>query len=260
MPGLQQSNHQDVTAIITAMTDGERPFLYETVKAVLADSGIGQAVLCIEEGNEWIDETLSSLVEDSRLEIVRIPMASLAVVRNKSLEHVRLPWIAYCDGDDVWCKGKTEAQRAYADRLKADFVGADHFLTDEAGRIRACAMARNIPMPSSWLVRTEFMRRHTFDESVLVGEDGDWWVRTAGLVTKVRCPQLLLRYRVRSDSLSSKTPSKKQKARIVSVASIPLLGVGVMLASKCMWLSTRRSFYVWLDQWGREPTANAEAG
>lgn len=258
MSGTQQAKRQDVTAIITAMTEGERPFLHETVEAVLADPGIGQAVLCIEEGNEWIDETLSSLVEDSRLKIVRMPMASPAVVRNKSLEHVRLPWIAYCDGDDVWCKGKTETQRAYADRLKADFVGADHFLTDEAGRVRACAMAWNIPMPSSWLVRTEVMKHHTFDESVLVGSDGDWWVRTAGFVAKARCPQLLLRYRVRSGSVSSKTPSKKRKARIVSAASTPLLGLGILLATRCLWLFTRRSFYIWVDGWGREPAVNSK--
>jgi hypothetical protein len=31
------------------MTDGEQPFLFETVQAVLLDPYIGEVVLCIEE-------------------------------------------------------------------------------------------------------------------------------------------------------------------------------------------------------------------
>lgn len=43
--------HQDVAAIITAMTDGEEPFLFETLEATLTDPSIGQVALCIEEKN-----------------------------------------------------------------------------------------------------------------------------------------------------------------------------------------------------------------
>jgi hypothetical protein len=32
-----KNNYQDVAAVITAMTDGKQPFLFETVKAVLSD-------------------------------------------------------------------------------------------------------------------------------------------------------------------------------------------------------------------------------
>lgn len=259
IPNMQQASYQDVATIITAMTEGERPFLYETVEAVLADPNIGQAVLCVAEENEWLNNVLASLANDSRLEIVRMPMAPLAAVRNKGLEYVKLPWVAYCDGDDVWCRDKIQAQRACADRLKADFVGSDHFLTDEMGRIRARAMAWNIPMPSSWLVRSEVMKRHPFDESILVGEDGDWWINTVGTVSKARCPQLLLRYRVRAGSLSSKSPSKKRKARTIDIASMPLLGATVMLATCCMWLFTRRNFYIWLDEWGKKPNIGLES-
>jgi hypothetical protein len=47
----QKCNSQDVTAVITAMTDSEQPFLYQTVNAVIADSCIGQIILCVEERN-----------------------------------------------------------------------------------------------------------------------------------------------------------------------------------------------------------------
>jgi hypothetical protein len=45
---LQKDNHQDVAAIVTATTDSEQPFLFETVRAILSDPGIGQVVLCVE--------------------------------------------------------------------------------------------------------------------------------------------------------------------------------------------------------------------
>jgi hypothetical protein len=81
----QGNNKPDVTAVVTAMTDGERPFLHETVKAVLLDPGIGQAVLCVEDRNTWIDEVLGSLAHDSRLEIIRLPLALPPTVRNQAL-------------------------------------------------------------------------------------------------------------------------------------------------------------------------------
>lgn len=253
----QETKTADVTAIVTAMTDAERPFLQEAVEAVLLDPGIGQVVLCIEENNDWIDEVLGPLIKDFRLDILRLPLALPPVVRNQALEYVRLPWIAYCDGDDVWCPGKTYKQRAYAEATGSDFVGADHYLTDEAGRIRAVAQARNIPMPSSWLVKTNIMRQYPFDEAVQVGSDGEWWIRVnkvAKLIKKIRYPELLVYYRVRSGSISSSTPSKRRKAKIVAFASVPILGQTILYITWLAWFFTRRSTYIWLNAWGSRPS------
>jgi hypothetical protein len=252
MPGKPKYDRQDVAAIITAMTDDEQPFLLETVKAVLADPCIHQVILCIEKRNTWLEATLGHLVKEPRLEIVRLPMALLGTIRNQALNYVKTPWVAFCDGDDVWCKDKTWTQRTWADRTKSDFVGVDHYLMNEDGRICAFALAKNIPMPSSWLVRTEVMRQYPFQESLQVGSDGDWWIRTEGLVHKVRCPKMLLKYRVRAGSLSSPTPSKQRKARIVALANLPILNVIILLLTGCAWLCTRRRNYIWLRQWGAQ--------
>jgi glycosyltransferase involved in cell wall biosynthesis len=253
---VQNDDAQDVAAIITAMTDGEQPFLSKTVEVALSDPGIGQVVLCVEEKNDWLDATLSSYMKDSRLCIVRLPMMPQGAVRNKALEHVQKSWVAYCDGDDVWCKGKTLIQRDFANKAGCDFVGADHYLTDEEGKIRAFALARYIPMPSSWMVRTETMRRYPFDESVecLGIEDGEWWVRTANDVQKARCPKMLLRYRVRSGSSSTSRPSKKRKTKVVNFAKVPILGFGILFFTYFAWLFTRQRRYVWLASWGQPPS------
>ena len=253
----QKYEIQDVTAIITAMTDREEPFLRDTVAAVLSDSGIGQAILCIEEKNTWVEKTLGALITNSKLEIIRLPLIPVGKVRNRALENVQLAWVAYCDGDDVWCKGKTLAQRNYANVTGCDFVGADHFLIDESGAVKAVAMARYSPMPSSWMVRTEVMRQHPFDESPFAVRDetGDWWLRTEGIIHKVRCPKLLLRYRIRYGSLSAPTASMKRKKQIVSLASIPGLGVMIFLLTWCLWWFRRQETYSWHSSWGEQPSS-----
>jgi Glycosyl transferase family 2 len=243
---------QDVAAIITAMTDGEKAFLFETVVAVLADRTIGQVILCVAMGNTWVNALLAPMLADPRLEIVQLPMGSPGATRNQAIRHVRLPWVAYCDGDDVWCPDKTQIQRAYANATGSDFVGADHYLIDESGATKAYALATYIPMPSSWLVRSAIMRQHRFDESLPQGSDGEWWVRTTGLIRRSRCPEMLMRYRVRSGSVSSSTPSKQRKAKIIAMATVPIVSQLVLLLSWCIWRTTRRSWYVWLKSWDQQ--------
>lgn len=246
----------DVAAIVTAMTDAEQPFIIDTLKSVFSDPGIGQVVLCIEESNTWMDAVLGSFPEDPRLKAIRLPLAAPGAIRNQALNYVSLPWVAYCDGDDVWGKGKTQRQRAYAETTKGDFVGVDHFLTNEAGKVRACALARNLPLPSAWMVRTEVMRQYPFSESIYQGECAEWWIRTSGIVSKARYPELLLRYRLRSSSLSTTTSSKQRKVKIVALANIPVLGAIIFCATGCMWLFSRRQEYIWQPDWGPETDPN----
>jgi glycosyltransferase involved in cell wall biosynthesis len=253
MPIATQDHYQDVAAIVTAMTDGEQPFLFETLEATLSDPGIAQVVLCVEEKNGWLDTVIGSLKTDQRLQVVRLPIMPPGAARNQALKHVQQPWVAYCDGDDVWCKGKTRIQRAFASKTGSDCVGADHCLIDEQGHTRAFALAQHLPMPSSWMVRTEIMRQYPFNDTLYSAQDGDWWIRTTNVIKKVRCPQILLRYRVRSGSVSSSTPSKQRKARIVNLSRIPVIGFSVLLVTYCAWFCTRREQYAWLPEWGQPP-------
>ena len=231
----------DVTAVITAMTDGERPFLAECVDSTISDPGVARAIVCVSEKNTWVDEVLSSFAKDPRVEIVRLPMAKPGTVRNEGVKRVRTEWVAFCDGDDVWCKGKTLRQLEFALEQNCDFVGSDHYLTDAAGRIRAVALAKYIPMPSSWLVRASVMRKHQFISGDY--EDAEWWFRTQDAFPKGRYSRLLLRYRVRGVSFSTGEPSKVRKMRAVALGSIPVIGLGVLVLTWGMWLMNRSKSY-----------------
>lgn len=251
------TNHQNdcchVSAIVTAMTDREQAFVYHTMEAVLSDPGISQVILCIEENNAWLSTTLGLLTEDPRVKIIRLPLAAPGAIRNQALNYVKYPWVTYCDGDDVWCKGKTMIQHIYALQTQCDFVGVDHYLTNEAGKIRAFSLTRYLPLPSAWMVRTEVMKQHPFSETVYQGECAEWWIRTHGIVSKARCPQMLLRYRLRDSSLSTTTPSKQRKVKIVALADNPILRPIILFLTWCAWMSSRQKEYVWCEDWGQQP-------
>ena len=236
---------EDVTGIVTGMTDAEQPFLAECLNSVISDPGIAHVIVCIRDSNAWIDDVLKSVDTKSRLQILRLPQLPPGNVRNEALKHVKTEWIAYCDGDDVWCRGKTMAQRAHAKKTQCDFVGADHYLTDEKGRVRAVALAMYLPMTSSWMARAQTMRDYPFEDEKYVSgiEDHNWWFKTKGLVSKGRCPHLVLRYRVRGGSLSTPEPSKARKMRAVAMAKIPVVGLGVLVLTWCAWLVNRRKTY-----------------
>jgi glycosyltransferase involved in cell wall biosynthesis len=251
----QNDSQDEVAAIITAMTDAEQPFLRDAVASVLSDPGIGQVVLCIEQQNSWLHSVLGSLISDPRLEVVQIPLASSGAVRNQALKQVRLPWVAYCDGDDVWCPGKTITQLADAKTTGCDFVGADNYLTNDKGQIRACALSIYLPMPSAWMVKTAVMRKHPFNEVPFSVRDevGEWWIRTTGLVSRARCPKILLRYRVRENSLSTTTPSMQRKRRVVDLANKPGLGGIILFVTWCIWRFTQKNTFTWNENWGEQP-------
>ncbi len=242
-----------VTAAITAMTDNEQPFISEVIGAVVNDPYIGQILICVEENNKWISAVVEKF-NDHRIEILYLPMMICSAARNRAVECAKFEWVAFCDGDDVWCENKTKYQLETAERERSHFVGADHYLTDEKGSIRACALSLNIPMPSSWLVLRKTMLDFPFDETVRQGQDGEWWQRTHPFINKVRCTKRLLKYRVRANSLSSLRPSKRKKALIVKIGSYKLIGKVVFAFTYILWLSTRKKKYVWNNKkWGIMP-------
>ena len=250
MPTTRIEEDAVVTAVVTAMTDGEEPFLLATMKAVMASPHISQIVLCVEESNSWVEAILQRIERQSELIVARLPLMPPGAIRNRALHYVREEWVAFCDGDDVWCSDKIRTQLETARLTGCDFVGADHCLIDQQNGVRAFALSRHIPMTSSWMVRTEVMRSYPFDETMYQGEDGNWWIRTNHVIRKVRCPEILLRYRVRSGSISSSTPSKKRKALVSALAGFPLVGMTVFGATYLVWLFNRKDHYVWLADWG----------
>jgi len=102
-----------VAAVLTCYNEG--PYIGEAVRSVLgqtAASAIG-AIIIADDGSD--ESTLAVLREieswDARIEVLYGPGgARQAAQRNVAVQATNLPFVAFLDGDDIWCPEKIDAQ------------------------------------------------------------------------------------------------------------------------------------------------------
>ncbi len=241
-----RSRVPDVTAIVTCMTDAERPFLNETLQSVRDQTVPCDTIVVVLESNSWIDEVAEAW---PGLRIVRRPPGWAGAARNSGVEAATTEFIAFLDGDDVWLPTKTEKQLAFLKSGHRNFVGVDHLLMTEEGQVYAYALARHIPMPSTWMVRRDTMARHPFDPDLGEAEDGAWWISTWNSVSKYRIPEPLIRYRVRGISLSTAHPSKRRKLAFARFGTLPITRWPLLAGTYLLHELVRRPYYVPVKGW-----------
>ena len=201
----------DVTAIITCMTDAERPFVADAIRSVQRQTAPTDITLCVMDDNDWIDEILASV--EPGVDLLRLKGGWVGAVRNRAIERARTEYVAFLDGDDLWEPEKTAKQLSFmASHPGLAVIGAKHVLIRTEGTPYFFGFAKEIPMPSSWFGRTDWFVENPFDDDLAVNEDQPLWkvLRDSG-----RCgimDDFLIRYRVRDVSLSSQAPSKQRKA------------------------------------------------
>lgn len=202
-----QTTPVDITVIVTAMTDPEERWLGIALESVLNQTVLpNRIIVMICEDNQWADQVIGSLLEKgketSRVGFHRIPMALLGEVRNRGVELAETTWVAFLDGDDIWMPDKLEKQLGAVRHDNVDFVGTDFvFITSDGKRFGYSN--GSTPTPSSWMVRTECMKRFPFDPTHRIGEDHFWLIKTRPYLTRVRIPSVLVGYRIRSGSISA---------------------------------------------------------
>ena len=201
----------EISVVITAMTDAEKPYLRECVSSVFSNEHVAEVIICVEYTNNWVENELTYFKNNPKLKVHRIPKCNAATARNYGVSTSKCSWIAFCDGDDVWSENKLSKQLRHAKGHHIDVVGGDHWLTNMDGVIRAYAICQTMPMTSSWLVRKEVLMEYPFNENLSNSEDSEWWVRVGNRVSKGRCPSFMLYYRVRSNSLSATSAGKIRK-------------------------------------------------
>jgi glycosyltransferase involved in cell wall biosynthesis len=252
----------EVTAIITCMTDNEKPFIREAVESVFYQTSRCVVRVYAETHNEWIDALLSDL---AGVEIRRLPLQPVGPVRNLAAKEAETELIAYLDGDDIWHHNKIERQLEFFEECKADLVGADHTLIRENGTLFAFGHCRYMPMPSSWLVRRRCILECPFVP--VWPEDGLWWTDPKNTAVKRRLPEFLIDYRVRLSSSSSDEPSKRRKEQVAQFSMRP---GGALLTRTLSWLNNRlhRSTYyrhhsdwdIWRDNRPEHASSDADDG
>jgi glycosyltransferase involved in cell wall biosynthesis len=230
----------DVTAIVTCMTDAERPFIREALQSVQDQTMPCETIVVVLESNTWIDDVAADF---PHMKVMRRPPGWEGAARHTAIDAARTEFVAFLDGDDVWLPAKTSRQVEFLRRGCWDLIGADYILMTEEGKPFAYGLARYMPPPSTWMVRRETMLRYPFDYNKKLLVDWQWWVSTWHTVRRLRLPELLMRYRVRGQSVSTSLPAKRRKLALAKVSSVPTARPLLLAATYALyWLYRRRDY------------------
>jgi glycosyltransferase involved in cell wall biosynthesis len=232
----------DVTAIVTCMTDAERPFIREALQSVQNQTMIpDETIIVVLESNTWIDNVAA---EFPNMKVMRRPPGWEGAARHTGIDAARTEFVAFLDGDDVWLPAKTSRQVEFLRRGCCDLVGADYIMTTEDGKPFAYGLCRYQAPPSAWMVRRETMLRHPLDPDLSLYVDWSWWVNTRHTVRKFRLAEQLMKYRVRRQSLSSPVPDKRRKLALSQLSGIPTARPLVLAATYALYRLHRRRYYL----------------
>ena len=88
----------DVTAIVTCMTDAERPFIRESLQSVQDQTMACETIVVVLESNTWIGEVTADF---PHMKVMRRPPGWEGAARHTAIDAARTEFVAFLDGDDV---------------------------------------------------------------------------------------------------------------------------------------------------------------
>ncbi|MFL6467692.1 MAG: glycosyltransferase family 2 protein [Pyrinomonadaceae bacterium] len=208
-------------------------FIVETLNSVFTQSCEDYEIILINDGSPDTD-ALEKVLDPffSRLIYVKQKNGGAASARNAGIRMARGEWLAFLDGDDIWLPEYLARQLSLLSEKKGDLVYADALLFGEvcnssrtfmqtspsSGKVTVEALISgtcNIITSGTVVRREAVVAAGMFDESLpRIGmEDFDLWVRLvrAG-ITITYHRDALLKYRVRSNSLSGTNVQRAQRS------------------------------------------------
>jgi glycosyltransferase involved in cell wall biosynthesis len=171
-------------------------------------------VVVVDDGS--IERTPGELRElrAERVLVLRLERPEgVSAARNLGLAHVRAPWVAFLDDDDVWAPGHLAAMldAIRGSQLEPERVGlvfSGHLDLDSERHVADVSPAAPaesvheglrrmnvVGCPSRVVLRTDAVRAvGGFDVELSIVADWDLWVRVLADHRAVRCPELLVGY------------------------------------------------------------------
>ena len=225
------SETDDPVSVVVPAYDAE-PFIGDCLESILSQTSPVSEILVVDDGStDRTSEIVSGFGGPVRL--IRQENAGVSAARNRGLEEATGPLIAFCDADDLWLPGKLRIQTellAGEPGASAAFSGVlevDERL-DPSGPI-PCPPLHEITVldllwhrtgeippqiPSTLLARKEKLdAAGGWDPDLSDAADWDLAVRLRRLGRFVGTCEPLVRYRVHSASMSSKTRLRAADAK-----------------------------------------------
>jgi len=194
-------------------------YIEEAINSVLNQTFQDFEVIVIDDGSQ--DSTKEKVLNysDSRIKYIYKENGGPSTARNAGIKNAKGEYIAFLDYDDIWMPQKLERQLAkfslepdlglvysWVQSINPD--GSTRFVSEpeNEGWVHNEIILDNFQHNGSiQLVKKEcFEKAGYFDESLLNAQDWDMWIRLAKYYKFGVVKEILVRYRVRSDSLSKR--------------------------------------------------------
>ena len=215
----------DVSVIIPAYQSADT--IGRALKSVAAQTLKPREVIVVDDGStdSTYDAALAVNDEMDNIELVvkRQENAGAGAARNTAISYASGEFIAFLDADDEWLPGKISASMEQMRRGDNQLVAHNGFVVenkkevylDIASRFRAVAdnpfpalYRRGFISTSSVVTRRqEVLAVGGFDESLVVGQDFDLWLKLLSPPGTKFCvfDQALTRYHISSESITRRT-------------------------------------------------------
>jgi glycosyltransferase involved in cell wall biosynthesis len=205
-------------------------YVGETLASVFAQTYTDFEVVVVNDGSPDTD-ALETALEPYLDRIVYAVQENLGAsrARNTAICLSRGEWIAFLDGDDFWLGEYLASQLAFADCEGLDMVYCDALLFGEAlfegdnfmrtspsnGEVSTSSLIAadcNVITSGTLLRKRVFDRIDLFDVALPRMQDFDLWYRVARAGFRIGYQKrILIKYRVRSDSLSGTNVERSRR-------------------------------------------------
>ncbi len=201
-------------------------FIGEAIDSVLRQTYNHYEIIIINDGStDGTEETILRL-DSALITLINQPNKGVASARNTGIQQARGEFIAFLDSDDIWQNDTLTLQYEHLEKDQdIGLVYGDMELFDSTGILSENWLVEaGWPRPEGFIFKdllfkclfqtsTVMVRREVlddvglFDDSLLLGEDYDLWLRIAAKYKIGYIPKVITKYRRNAQSLTSSNTS-----------------------------------------------------
>ncbi|WP_165795420.1 glycosyltransferase family 2 protein [Deinococcus koreensis] len=226
MNQVSSNNNVPMFAVIVPLYNAAA-YLDETLRAIQAQTFRDFEVVMVDDGSTdtTAELALGYVRRDERFHLIRTSNRGISPSRNTAVTHSSAPWLAVCDGDDVWLPEKLSLQAEFirawevsGNRPLAAVGTAGHFINAAGERFSEIDPPQE-PWPadadqidsspelkiinSSVVFRRDFfLKAGQYGSDYKATEDLDLWLRLLEYGSVVNLPEHLTLYRMHGLNLS----------------------------------------------------------
>lgn len=213
---MDKNKTNSLVSVIIPAFNAEK-FIKDAIESVVSQTFQNFEILVIDDGSTDLTKEIVLSIEDSRIKYIYKNNGGASSARNKGIENATGKYIAFLDYDDLWMPDKLQMQLdkfsgepdlglVYCWVESIDIEGKTRFFSkpDNEGWVYNDLFFDNFLHNGSVpLIKTKcFEKVGLFDENLSNAQDWQMWFNIAKYYKFGVVKEILVKYRVRDDSLS----------------------------------------------------------